>query len=979
MPVSVNSRTPQQIDTFLKERRHRMDLGVQFLGDEPNAYLKDWDSTLVRWLIIASWPYEAAAGNQSVPAVYKTINIAGDEHLADRYYLPASPRDQRTLERGGIPVFGIESKHQMIDFDVVGTSISYPVLIMNFYKFLSMSGIPLRWKDRAANPEQYPMVIVGGQAYGAPEPMAPVIDCFFLGEVEEEEGNPGLATVTERIADFKKRNLWQTDRIDCYRRLALEFDFLYFPRFIDVDYAYEDRSSTIPYAAKVTGDIVPTQLSKQVMSYRSTLEGMRVPFVKRIVKDMDAVVPLDNSPLLFSDPGMGTGDLEVGRGCPAWCSFCALTYRQKPYRQRSVEFMTEFAQRQQRNMGGTHLTPFMPDFPMHTKRKALIASLLENVSDEVDAPAMRVDDFISDPECILLQVHGGMDGVTLGVEGNSQRMRDLVGKGCADEDIKEAVARGMRAGIRKFKLFMISNMPGEDEGDIFRILALARDLADIRDSMDQPSVRIQFSWTPLLIEANTPFQWFAIPTSARALGDVWEEFRDIKIDFKLGGKSEPNKAAFFQLCQRASREVGEAIVDACEVLNKPLEGGTWGGVPKTTAQTLEDKLIEHGFLNGFDDCYDERFKHDMFGWEFISQGISPEMLWVTYLQMREFVEQTDSATYDLNFNDDYHGNEWIERCDTKCYGKTCGTCDVEDLKIRRGYIQGARSERDVDLNALKVVDQKSQAVRVRARLMKFEDKRYVMNDHWRFHLRRAAYMAMFNLDTKFGITKRSIKFASDSVNYKDWTCGVDYVEFGLTEKTTAAKIEEFITEMNKELTGVELREWTFHPASSLGMRADIDLSLWELELDEEPSKVLAKVKAWGETSYVKMILKQEAQFFAAPAEEVNAKDFCDDLWLVRDGHRLLLRLLLRGRPSPYNVYAALMGRASWIEAAKMPAVRLEAFVPVDKNQQDFFRHTCEECEMQIPTNVMDESYDTTHCPRCKDQHSGRIITEVSFV
>jgi radical SAM superfamily enzyme YgiQ (UPF0313 family) len=978
----VPNRTPTQIQNHLDGIMHRLDLPAQYFGDEPNSYRKDWDLCSTRWCIMASWPYEAAAGNQSIPAVYKAINIGREDFLCDRFYLPATPRDLRAFSSKGYPIFGIESKHQLMDFDVVATSIAYPILTMSFHQMLKMSDIPVRWKDREAKGlENFPMVMVGGQAYGAPEVLAPIIDCFWLGEVEDEPGNPGIAEVTLRISQFKEQGLWQADRLECYRRLALEFNFLYFPRFIDVQYDYEDRTHVnVGVKGGEEGDAV---LSKQVVSYTSNLEGMRLPFLKRIVKNMDAAVPLDNPPLLYSDPGMGAGDLEVGRGCPAWCSFCALTYRQKPYRQHSVEFMVDFAKSYQDNMGSTRLAPFMPDFPMHTQRKELIASLLEQVSDEVDAPAMRIDDFNADQDFILLQVHGGMDGVTLGLEGNSQRMRDLVGKGTADEDVVQAVTVGIRAGLRKFKLFMISNLPGEDEGDVFRILKLAKKLADVRDGMNQPNVRIQFSWTPLLIEANTPFQWFAPPANTRALGDVWEEFRDLKIDFKLGGKAEPNKASFFQLCQRASREVGEAIVDAMDEIDQAC----WGGVPKTMRETLDKKLREHGFKNGFDDCFDERFKQDLFGWEFIDQGVSTELLWVTYLQMREFVEQTDSHTYDLKFDDQYHGNEWVERCDTRCYGKTCGVCDFDDLKQRTTYIRAAQRERDIDLSTIIPVDQKSQAFKVRAKLVKSERYRLIGNDHWRFNVRRAAMRAQRALGLAHGITKRSIKFASDDVKYKDWTCGVDYLEFGMTRRMTLAQTQAFIDAMNVELCAqrgdestrwLDIQDWTIHPGTSSNMRTDIDLSMFELELEVEPSKVLAALERWEQADYVKMVLKQDAGYFAPGSEEVNAKDYVDSMWLARKNEKLVIRMLVRGRPSPYVVYAALMGKASWLDVAEKPAFRIDSFVPVDKNQQDMFRPSCLDCEEQIPTNVLDKPYHPERCPRCLDLHEGVTFKQATY-
>jgi hypothetical protein len=995
------NRTPTFIDEFVRANQHRFDMPVQYLGDEPNSYRKDWDTSTVRALLAASWPYQAAAGNQSIPAVYKAINIGesvrgGRPFLCDRYYLPATPRDLKTFEREGVPVFGIESKHQMRDFDVVMTSISYPVLSLSFVKLLKMSDMPVRRRERVVR-EDYPMVMVGGQSYGAPEVLAPIIDCFWLGEVEEEPDNPGIGTVFARIEQFKMEGRWQTDRLGCYRDLAREFNFLYFPEFVDVQYEYEDRSA---FGVGVEIDSRgqkgiglnedgSVRLSKQVYSFKSNLTGLRMPFLKRIVKDFNKVEPLTNPPLLYSDPGMGAGDLEVARGCPAWCTFCALTYRTKPYRERDVAFMAKYAQDFIKNMGSTHLTPFSPDLPMYPRRKELIKTLLEQASDEVDAGAMRVDDFIADSDFITLQVYGGMDGVTLGVEGNSQRMRDLVGKGTSDKDVEEAVARAIHAGVKKIKLFMISNLPGENEGDVMRVLQLARNLADIRDQSGQPNVRIQFSWTPLMIEANTPFQWFPAPSSTRALGDVWEEFRALKIAFKLGGKSEKNKSTFFQLCQRASREVGEALVDAMI----ELDTACWGGVPKTSENklgmhdTILLKLAEHGFLNGLEDCFDERTKSDMFGWEFIDQGISPELLWVTYQQMLEFVENTDAHTYDENFDDSYHGSEWIARCDTQCMGKTCGVCDHKDLKLRREYIVASRNDYQVTPSDLRPIDQRSEVMRIRAKLVKSDRYRQIMNDHWRFNLRRAANQAFDALGFPGFLSKRSIRFVSDDIKYRDWTSGVDYVEFALTRKMSVPEVKALLDEMNARLLAVpgeeetrwfKITDWQRFSASAPNMRTDIDYSLWELELNDDPGKVLGKLAIWDEAEEVSMTLKQEGGYYSAGPEVVNAKEYVKDMWLVKDGHRLFLRMLLKGRPSPYNIYAALMQKASWLEAAAIPARRIDAFVEMDEDQYDFFRVACESCEKVIPVNVLDKPYDLNYCPVCKDRVEGKTLAPLEM-
>lgn len=956
-------KTPVQIKSFLSENQHRMDGPAQWYGDEPNSYRKPWESASVRMCLFACWAYEQAAGNLAIPTVYRAVNEHRESFLCDRSYFPATPRDLRAFEKNDIPIFGIESRHQLMDFDVIGTSISYPVLSINFVKQLSMSGIPPTWEERHKNPERWPLVIVGGQLYGAPEVCANIADIVFCGEVEDEPGNPGIGAVLDRIESMKQAGAWGTRRMFCYEELAKEFNFLYFPCFVEVVYGYEDRPSVKSVAESWGREEVHP--SKQVIAYINRLPGMRLPIRKRIVKDLNAVEPLDNPPLLYIDPGMGANDVEVGRGCPAWCSFCALTYRQKPYRQRSVPYTVDFAQKLLKNTGGLHIAPFSPDFPMHTEKKKLISGLLENVTDEVDASSMRVDDFIADPSYILLQAHGGMDTVTLGVEGNSQRMRDLVGKGSSDEDIKEAVARGIRAGIKKFKLYMIASLPGEDEEDIYRALLLAKDLADIRDQMGS-NARMQFSWTPMLIEGNTPFQWFAPTTPNWALGDVWEAFRDLRIDFKLGGKAQKDKLAFFQATQRASREVGKALVEAVV----QLDSGCWGGAPKGLYELLEERLKANGFLNGLVDVYDERQKKDLFGWEMIDQGINSELLWVTYQQMLEFLENTDAKTYDDQVGEDYHGNEWIERCDTKCMGKTCGVCDAQDLKLRRNYIQAAADELDVDLSNVRVIDQRSMGLKIRARVEKSDDKRYVDNMHLRYAIRRAAARSGLSL------TKRHVRFSSDAVKHRNWASGVDYLEFGLIKNMKRVDLDPLMLTMQQELEEaggtVRITAWNPHPAQSDDLRADVDLSLYELELEGSPEFNQSAIRAWNAADYVPMVFKEETRA-GIVREEVNGKDYVDDLWLVRRGHRLLLKVLIRGKASPYQVAAAMLGRPSWIELAKHPAHRVEAFVEVDRSTVDFFRPSCEECGAPVPVTPLDRPYDLNYCPRCHDVVNGLLV------
>jgi radical SAM superfamily enzyme YgiQ (UPF0313 family) len=945
--------TPEAIAQFIEQNSYKLDGPAQWAGTEPNSRHKDWDSSSLRVLLAASWPYDQAAGNQSIPAVWKAINDRRDDYLCDRYYLPATPRDLRTFERAGVPVFGVESRHSLRDFDVVGTSISYVVLLINFCKYLTMSGVPLRWRDRV--PEEHPMIMIGGQAFCNPEVMAPVADCIFVGEAEDEPGNGGIGQVCRMIEMFKREGSWNDDRVGCYERLARTFNYLYFPRFVDVLYGEGPG------------------VSKRVLGYRAEVSGMRMPFRKRHVIDLDKIAPLDDPPLLYVDPSLGSGDIEASRGCPAWCSFCRLSFAQKPFRQHGVEYMTEFAKRFQANIGGVELSPFGPDFPMQTNKNALLKSLLENVTDKIDTVAQRIDDFIGDDTYLLLQSVGRATSVTLGLEGVSQRMRDLVGKATSDAEVKEAVARGIRAGFRKFKLFMIIGLPGEDTGDVARIMALARDLADIRDSLATSKVTIQFSFTPLLYEAQTPFQWFsAWPVPDHDLIDVANELKELKILFKIGVKGEPNKVHFFQLCQRASRDAGEAVIDVLEWLNQ----GCWGGVPKTMMGLLARALVDHGFTNGFGDLFGERGRGDMLWWEFIDTGISRDLLWGAFVKMREFAERTDSATYDAKFDERYHGNEWIDRCDERCVGNSCGVCSGKDLALRRDYLADARGDRAVDVSAIRPVDQSTVAVRVRARLYRPEQYRYADNGFRRHLLRRAGYRAQ----EAFGgpcVSKPGIWFASDAHGYRDWTFGTDYVDFGLTRRLRRLPREDgqqsqqhsWMARLAEELDPwLVVEGWEEYPAT-VSMRSASGASLHTLEIQDDPDRVRAKLYDWEVSEFVPLLIRQEDSYFAAASETVNAKEYVDDLWTTVDGTSLVLNMLTRHRAGPYQVYQALMGKPSWIEAARFPARTLDVFSKRDEGCGD----ECLRCGRVIPESLMGVQWSENCCPRCQDEVAGRVF------
>jgi radical SAM superfamily enzyme YgiQ (UPF0313 family) len=954
------SRTADAASRWLEENLYRFDGPGQFLGNEPGSQLaawdgdreRLWDETSVHWLNAASWDYAQASGNIAIPAVSSAIRQAGP-YLADRFYLPATPRDWSILVKGGLGVFGIETRHPLADFDVVGTSISYTVLFQNFSAYLMASGVPLRRTDRERDPAAWPLVIAGGQAYCAPEFMTAVFDCIWLGEAEDEEGESGgIGEVCEVIACFKADGSWQRDRLGCYRALARRFSHLYFPRFTAFSYRYEDRG--LP------------ELTKMVSGHWPVLDGMRYPHRRRYIKNLDKMAPLCSAPLLYTDPGMGAGDSEIARGCTCWCSFCRLSWVTKPYRQHDVDYSIRQMQAWRLSMGSVDISLVAPDPPVHTQVKELLARILGVVTDEVDASSMRIDDYLADHDFALLMSIAGADSLTLGLEGNGQRMRDLAGKGTSDEDVCEVVTRAIRAGIKRIKLYMITNWPGETTADVMRIVELGRRLADIRDSFGEAarSVRIQFSWTPLLIEAQTPLQWFEVTAPDYRLQAALDQLRDLGVSMKIGAKANPDKLAFFQACQRASRDVGEALADVIESIGEP----SWGGFPRDMQARLDKALIAHGFRNGLADLFGERFRSDLLGWEHIDTGVSTDLMWQVYADMVAFLKGTDPGSYDDAERGEARGNEWVGRCDQTCQGAACGACDPADLRLRRDYIEAGKSDRDLGEHPVYPVDHTTVSRRLRLRLTRPAGYRYASAEFLRFHIRAAAFRAC--AATGFpDIAKRTVALASDATAYRDRSAGCEYAEFGVTRPVTAgAELEAFTDALGREMAPwLHLEAVQVLPAAA--RMPSRPLGLWEIETDLPEDEIAALLRKWDASPRVRFLLKSDSFYAGEQAEWINAKDHVRDLWAARSGHRVVLRMWLGGKLGPYQVLQALLGKNSWMPLAVHPAVRLSFCRP----DQEAGVLACLGCGGPLPEGLMGEVSAADFCPRCADAEAGEII------
>ncbi len=146
----------------------------QILESETGTIRKPWHGRLS---VAAVYPntYHVGMSNLGFQTVYGLLNKL-DSVVCERSFLPdKSPR------RAG-RILSLESKRPLNDFDVIAFSISFENDYPHILEILEQAALPLNSSDRGA---PHPLVIAGGVACLLnPEPIAPFIDCFLIGEAE---------------------------------------------------------------------------------------------------------------------------------------------------------------------------------------------------------------------------------------------------------------------------------------------------------------------------------------------------------------------------------------------------------------------------------------------------------------------------------------------------------------------------------------------------------------------------------------------------------------------------------------------------------------------------------------------------------------------------------------------------------------------------------------------------------------------------
>ena len=577
---------------------------AQYVGGEVNAVRKDWQATPLRVCLAFPDTYAIGISHYGSGIIYEMINSMS-QALCERTYLPWIDAQSR-MRAADIPLFSWESCRPVREFDVLAVSLQYELLYTNTLSLLDLAGIPIRAADRQ---DDDPIVLAGGPASNNPEPMAPFIDLYFVGEAEA-----GLTQVIQAMVDLK-RDEPHLPRAERIARLAAQFPFLYAPAFYEPQY---------DEAGRLTG------ILRQRDNLPEVIEAAQVD-------DFDAA-PAVMRPLVPSSEAVHDRlAIEIMRGCPRRCRFCEAAHTKGRLRMRSAQRVLEIARSGIASTGFEELTLLSlssSDHPALHEMLALLDAEFKDQNLSIALPSLRTNEQLAEMPALVANVR--KSGLTLVPEAASERLRKAISKDVDEAHLMAGAQAAFQRGWNSLKLYFMVGLPQERMEEVDAIVALAERLAQARQQYEKGPAKVNISVATMIPRPHTPMQWLPMIRETE-MQQKRQRLRDLARDRRyLAVKFHHNERSVLEgVLARGDRRLASAIERSWQL----------GSVFDAWDETFDYARWKQAFAEtGIDpDWYAHRGRdaEEYLPWSHISVGMTQPQLRRQYEAMMQELANSD--------------------------------------------------------------------------------------------------------------------------------------------------------------------------------------------------------------------------------------------------------------------------------------------------------------------------------------------------
>jgi radical SAM superfamily enzyme YgiQ (UPF0313 family) len=563
-------------------RKSRLTAGVdgnrEQLFHEKGSIKKKWKNRVPIALIFPN-KYALGMSNLGFQLVYQLLN-RDDAIVAERVFLPDS----------GIKPVSIESGRPLADFPLLFFSVSFEQDYQYMLMLLEMSGIPSLACERTEKSQVVsamaaggqPLVVAGGVAtFMNPEPLAPFVDLFIIGEAE-----PILDSAMELLLPGINRK----SKVKLLEEIGTKLPGCYAPGLYEVVYAPD--GALLSNTPKKEHATLPPRIKKVIMNSCGS-----------VAAHSQILSPQAE----FSDLYM----TELGRGCSRGCRFCAAGFIYRPPRLWSAQTIINAIDARPDN---TERVGLLGMEMARAEDVNLIADYLSKQSCALSFSSLRADIINSS----LLELLGSskLKSAAIAPDGGSERLRLVINKGITENDVLTAAELLVKKGIQNLKLYFMIGLPTESQADLNEmvdlILKVKKKILTVGRSRGRLST-LTLSINCFIPKPWTPFQFHPMEKVALLKQKLKFLRKKITAEPNIRIKTESPEKAFFQaVLSMGDRRVGLALLAMLR------NNCTW-------KQAIINENINPDYYT-----LRQRGVTEPFPWEIIDHGIERKYLWSEY-------------------------------------------------------------------------------------------------------------------------------------------------------------------------------------------------------------------------------------------------------------------------------------------------------------------------------------------------------------